>query len=475
MNPPSSPFSPTRPSRLILHQSSLSEAQTNLRLSSRRLRLYASETDNNTQKNDRNETDYLRASSDTGNTPRKAPDSAKNKCLSHDSSERPNSPNTPSPVSSRANRFWSDLDLWQDREDNVASEKASNLKPNWLKQDGGPSYDSYSLNSVPEVWKPPKPRKPTFLTASGSTVFDAAPNPSENAQYLPTLTIKGKDQKDLRLPRGYIWSSSPSNLHKVPKIRLNVNRATRKEADTTQNVKPRGQARKVIWRPSLRPAPYRAPVETCQLPVHDPERPFPMPIPTMDKLPLCLENLEYQSLDGQEKDKGGESLLLRFKRKAFEFSLVIFSLDVIEHPAQLSGPDSHLLRVGIRWSITPLNSASTQHCERETAPEVPADDTVNLLRLRLAVPVLLLHAASVITATTQRLRYPKVLTTIVRFVTALVFLLAIITLWVSDKLRSNTTPGSNKIEAKSENAMTVPCAVDHGQIVLPSFLSGREV
>lgn len=397
-----------------------------------RLRLYASETGNDAEKNERNETDKYRASSDTYSTPHEAPDLSIDKCFSYNANEQSSALSTPSPASSRANRFWSDLDSWQDR-DTVASETTSNLKPVWLKED---SYDSHSLNSIPEVWKPPKPRKPSFLTASGSTVFDTTPNPSENTQY-PTYTGLGaeKDQQDTKLSLHGPQSPLSSGVYKPRKICLNVNHAMRKQGNT-RNEKYRGQARKIIWRPSLRPALYRAPVETYQLLVDDPERPFPMPIPTMDKLPLRWESLKYRSLDGQEtdrSDKRGDNLLLRLSKKVFELALVTFSLDEFEHSGQ-SSESSSLFRVGFRLSVSPLNANPSIH-ERGVV-----DDAVNLLRLSFAVPALLLRAISLIVVTTQSLRSSKV-TTVVRFITALLILLIVMIVWMCDKLRSGTTSG----------------------------------
>ena len=446
MNPrssPSSAFSPTQPPRLILHQCSLSEAQTQLRVSPGRLRLYASETGNDAEKNERNETDKHRASSDTYNTPHEAPDISIDKCSSYNANEQSSPLTTPSPASSRATRFWSDLDSWQDR-DTAASETTSNLKPVWLKED---SYDSHSLNSIPELWKPPKPRKPSFLTASGSTVFDTTPNPSENAQY-PIYTGLGaqKDQQDTKLSLHGPQSPLSSGVYKPRKICLNVNHAMRKQWNT-RNEKYRGQTRKIIWRPSLRPALYRAPVETYQLPVDDPERPFPMPIPTMDRLPLRWESLKYRSLDGQEmdrSDKRGENSLLRLSKKVFELALVTFSLDEFEHSGQ-SSESSSLFRVGFRLSVMPLNTAKSPNHERGVVSGVPVDDAVNLLRLSFAVPVLLLRAISLIVITTQSLRSSKVLTTLVRFITALLILLVVTIVWMCDKLRSGTASGWKSI------------------------------
>ncbi|EYE93591.1 uncharacterized protein EURHEDRAFT_138686 [Aspergillus ruber CBS 135680] len=436
MNPrlsPSSPFSPTRPSRLILHQCSLSEAQTQLRVSPGKLRLYASETGNNAEKNEHNETDKYRTSSNTYNTPHKAPGLSISKCFSHDANEQSSARSTPSPASSPTNRFWSDLGSWQDR-DKVASETTSNLKPVWLEED---SYDSHSLNSIPELWKPPKPRKPSFLTSSGSAVFDNTPNPSENAQY-PTYTSLGgeKDQQDTKSSFHGPQFSLSSGVYKPSKICLNVNHARRKQWNT-KNEMYRGQARKIIWRPSLRPALYRAPAETYQLPVDDPERPFPMPIPTMDKLPLHWESLKYRSLDGQEmdrSDKRDENLTLHLSKKVFELALVTFSLDEFEHSGQTSESNS-LFRVGFRLSVSPLNANSPIN-ERGVI-----DDAVNLLRLSFAVPALLLRAISLIVITAQSLRSSKVLTTIVRFITALLILFVITIVWMCDKVRLGTVSG----------------------------------
>ena len=61
---PPSPFSPTRPSRLILHEFSLDEAQTKLRLSPKRLRLYASDTTHDAQQSDHHTTNDYRGSRD---------------------------------------------------------------------------------------------------------------------------------------------------------------------------------------------------------------------------------------------------------------------------------------------------------------------------------------------------------------------------------------------------------------------------
>lgn len=432
---PSSPFSPTRPPRLILHQFSLSEARTQLRVSPGRLRLYASETGDDAEKNEHNETDKYRASSDTYSAPHEAPDLSIDKCFSYNANAQSSALSTPSPASSCANRIWSDLDPWQDT-DTVAPETTSNLKPVWLKED---SYDSHSLNSIPEVWKPPKPRKPSFLTASGSTVFDTTINPSENAQS-STYTGLGleKGQQDTKSPLHGPQSPLSSDAYKPRKICLNVHHATRKQWNT-RNEKYRGQARKIIWRPSLLPAPCRAPVETYQLPVDDPERPFPMPIPTMDKLPLRWESLKYRSLDGQEtdrSDKRGDNL--RLSKKVFELALVTFSLDEFEHTARLS-ESSSLFRVGFRLAVTPLNTAKFPNCERVVLG-VP-DDAVNILRLSFAVPVLLLRAIYLIVVATQSLRSSKVLTTVVRFIMALLILLIVMIVWVCDKLRSGTTSG----------------------------------
>lgn len=430
MNPPSSPsspFSPTRPSRLILHQCSLSEAQTQLRVSPGRLRLYASEADNDAQRNERNETNTPPASS-AYSTPCKSPDLPIDKSFSYDAKEEPSGLKTPSPVSYRANRFRLDLDSLD-----ITSGTASNLKPVWLKED---SYDSHSLNSIPEVWKPPKPRKPSFLIAPGSTVFDTMPNPSENAQY-PTYTGLGaeQDQQDTKLPLS-------SGAYRPRKICLDVNQATRKQGGTGVG-RSRGQARKIIWRPSLRSAPYRTPAETYQILIDDPERPFPMPIPTMDKLPLRWESLKYRSLDGQETDRSderGDNLLLCLSKKVFELALVTFSLDEFEHSGQ-SSESSSLFRVGFRLSVTPLKTSNFPNREQRVISGFPVDDAVNLLRLRFAVPVLLLRAISLITATAQSLGSSKGLTTIVRFITALFVLLVITVVWMCDKLRLNATSG----------------------------------
>lgn len=212
-----------------------------------------------------------------------------------------------------------------------------------------------------------------------------------------------------------------------------------------QNGKPRRPARKVIWRPSLRPAPHRSPETAYKLPIDDPERPFPFPIPTMDKLPLRVESSVDRSMDGREQNPNVkvESILSRLKiiwDKAKDLALVTLSLHEFVQPVQ----PSYAFRMGVRWSITSLDTPNSHNNELRPVSTVPMGDATSLLQIKLVVPVLLLRAISLIAAAAQGPKSPKALSTIGKFMKALVSFVVISTLWLLKEFRSNATSGQKE-------------------------------
>lgn len=218
---PLSPFSPTRPSRLILHEFSLDEAQTKLRLSPKRLRLYASDTTHDAQQSDHaTDNQRLPVWDRHARMPLESPiDNYPHASLNGLQSPR----TTSSPVSGPTSHRPFEFELHQERNNYAALE--GDLKRRQLNGNCS-SYDSHRLDSAPEAWKPPKPRKPSFLsvTASESTVFDAAENNAENAHH-GTYTGLGKDQQDARLPLNNSQFSPSSKSKERSNIRLNINYA----------------------------------------------------------------------------------------------------------------------------------------------------------------------------------------------------------------------------------------------------------
>ena len=448
---PPSPFSPTRPSRLILHEFSLDEAQTKLRLSPKRLRLYASDTTHDAQQSDHHTTNDYRGSRDMdvdklqellvrdqhGGMPLGFPIG---KCL-YSQNERQSPRTTSLPVSNPTSHQPSEFELRQEKSNHVAPE--GDLKRRRLNGNGS-RYGSHSLDSVPKTWKPPKPRKPSFLsvTASESTAFDTAENNAENAHH-GTYTGFEKNQQYARLPLSNVRFSPSSKPHERSHIRLNISHAVgnKKSSSTNeQQGKTRRPARKVIWRPSLRPAPYRSPETTCKLPIDDPERPFPFPIPTMDKLPLRMESTMDQSMYGKEQNpnvKHIKNILSRLKKialiwdKVKGLALVTVSLHEFVQPVQ----SSYAFRVGVRWSIISLNTPNSHDNERQLVSIVPTEDAVSLLQVKLIVPVLLLRAISLIAAAAQGPKSPKALSTIGRFAKALASFVIIPILWLLKEFR----------------------------------------
>ena len=441
---PASPFSPTCPSRLILHEFSLDEVQTKLRLSPKRLRLYASDTTHDAQQSDRTTDDYRVSHHMDVDKLQELPHVGlpigfpSDKCLY---SPRTTSLPFSNPTSHRPSKF----ELRQEKHNYVALE--GDLKRRPLNGNCS-SYDSHSLDSATRTWKPPKPRKPSFLsaTASESTVFDTAENNAENA-YHGTYTGLEGDQQGARLPLNNVQITPSSKPHERSHIRLNISHAVgnKKSSSTNeQQGKTRRPARKVIWRPSLRTAPYRSPETTCKLPIDDPERPFPFPIPTMDKLPLRMESTMDQSMYGKQQNpnvKHIENILSRLKKialiwdKVKGLALVTVSLHEFVQPVQ----SSYAFHVGVRWSIISLHTQNSHNKERQLVSIVPMEDAIRLVQIKLIVPVLLLRAISLIAAAAQGPKSPKALLTIGKFAKALASFAIISILWLLKELRSNAT------------------------------------
>lgn len=165
---PPSPFSPTRPSRLILHEFSLDEAQTKLRLSPKRLRLYASDTTHDVRQNDHTIDDH-RVSCDMNvdklqGLPVRNPLGFPIHKYPHNSLNRRQSPRATSSLDPTSHQP-SEFELRQEKSNHLAPE--GELKRRRLHSNGS-GYDSHSLDSVSKTWKPPKPRKPSFLSVTAS-------------------------------------------------------------------------------------------------------------------------------------------------------------------------------------------------------------------------------------------------------------------------------------------------------------------
>lgn len=441
----SSPTTPTSPPpRLILHEWSLGKAQTELRSSPKRLRLYASDTTYDAQEN-RHETGN-RASYDVfddesqglseGKPPARSPFELPDKYLfPDDPDERLDSCGMLSPATC-ASRQSSELDLWDDRTENiVVSETTGWPKPIRLKSADSSCYDSHSLNSSPGAWKPPKPRKPSFLTASGSNVFDTSSVVPGNAEY---RTYSGT-----RPPKrvGYL------KRHLVSNFRSNANGAYGSDlVINNQQGKSRTSPRKVVWRPVLRPSPHRSPERAFQLPLDDPERPFPMPIPTMDKLPLLSGSTTCRPIDhGKEQDRRVKPVesLSNFEKASVIWSklkvlaLVTFSLHEFRHPVQCSESRSHIFRIGLRWSVTLLKTDSSRTHEQPADSAVPIDGGVDIVHFNVILPAVLLRATGLIADVTQSSKFRKILATVVNFMKVVFFLIVISTLWILKGFRLN--------------------------------------
>ena len=245
---PPSPFSPTCPSRLILHEFSLDEVQTKLRLSPKRLRLYASDTTHDAQRSDRTTDDYRVSHHMDVDKLQELPHVGlpigfpSDKCLY---SPRTTSLPFSNPTSHRPSKF----ELRQEKHNYVALE--GDLKRRPLNGNCS-SYDSHSLDSATRTWKPPKPRKPSFLsvTASESTVFDTAENNAENA-YHGTYTGLEGDQQGARLPLNNVQITPSSKPHERSHIRLNISHAVgnKKILQKSNKVNSGGQQEKLSGNP----------------------------------------------------------------------------------------------------------------------------------------------------------------------------------------------------------------------------------
>lgn len=171
-----------------------------------------------------------------------------------------------------------------------------------------------------------------------------------------------------------------------------------------------------------------------------------MPIPTMDKLPLLSGSATCRSIKhGKEQNRRVRPVgsLSNFEKahliwgKLKELALVTLSLHEFERPKQCSDPESHIFRIGLRWSVTPLKTDGSQTYEQPVDSAFPIDGVVDTVHFNVILPVVLLRGTGLIAAVTQSSKFPKAMATMVHFVKVVCFLVVISTLWILKRFRLN--------------------------------------
>lgn len=423
---PSSHFSFARPSRLLLDESSLGEAQTKHRFSPNTMRLYMSNALDDTMKN-RHE--------------------AANRIPCYvDDTELHGSP---------ANSvFYRQLKAGSGS-DESNTESAMARMP---KDDSGSdsSCGGRSFNSAVETWRPPKPAKPFFLSAPRSFSFDNISSDPENAQYTTDIFPgREKDGGEIgHLVHG-LQSSPPPEPRTPFRTTLSVNRATRSEVDRTlkrQQGKPRVPVRESIWRQPLQSTSHCSPDRLpFTLPIDDPERPFPHPIPTIDRLPLRTKNAvcsQSEKEKGQAKSVESNEGFFSHPKEAFldwvktrSFALVSFSLYGPTGEGELkslsSKSNSYVLCVGTMWSTFGDINAYTKDHRRQNVSRFPKEEPACLLRISIIIPAILLRIMTTNGVAVRDYRVSNVLAMVARKLKALFLLVTIFILLALDEIRYN--------------------------------------
>ena len=434
----SSPFSPTRSSKLVLDESSLSEAQAKLRLSPGRFQFYASDA-----------SDDASGSYHEVASPR----------FLHDVEDA----KLQGPPAGSNFRRPPETEMGLDKS-HMASVIARLPKDD---TDDDLSNGGCSINSVLDTRKPQKPRKPSFLAVARFSSFDNTSNAPDNVQYATGISSdRRKDGEEMGQAVQGDQSSPPSKVNKPLRIRLNVNRATilkDNRIPRDRHGKPQSTTRRTIWRQSLQSTPHRNPEKPLfKLPLDDPERPFPFPIPTVDKLPLLPKRTVHQPVKakGQAADIDGVGRLFAHSKekimiwiKSRKVAFVSLSLYGPEHSGQVQSlsfweSESYMLRVGTRWTVIPIGNVSS-HNQIASEP-LPMEGAVNLLQINIVMPVLVLRAIALIGAAIQGPQLPILLPTVVKFgktfflFVVLAKLLTLKEIWLNMASRQNQ--GGNRAE-----------------------------
>lgn len=426
----SSPFSPTRPSKLLLDESSLSEAQAKLRLSPKRFHFYASDESDGALENH-----YEVAN------PRPFQGIDDTKLLG-------------SPAGSNFRRpFKTEVGL---DESDITSVMA---RPPKDDTDDDSSCGGRSFNSILDTWKPRKPRKPSFLTAPKSSNFDSTSNSPGNVQYTGVSPGWGKNEEETGQAVQGPPSSPPPKVSKPPRIRLSVNRPKLPKVNPIPRDhlgKPQNTTRKIIWRQYLQSTLYRNPEKPLfKLPLDDPERPFPFPIPTMDKLPLLPECTACQPVEAKEQAGNVDSidgLFAHFKEKLIvwiksrKVALISLSLYGNGRLAQMqllssSESKSYVCCLGTRWSVIPIGNVASYS---QVVPGLPMEETVNLLQINIVMPALVLHVIGLIGAAIQHPKLPILLPMVARFVKTLFSFIMLAILLAFKEIRLSITSRQNQ-------------------------------
>lgn len=419
---PSTHFSPGRPSRLLLDESSLGEAQTKLRSSPNRMDVYMSEAHGDTLKNRHetaNPTPYY--TDDTG-----LQGSSAYSAFCHQSEEGLGS-----------------------EEDNIELTVARIPEDT---NDGDSSCAGRSSNGTLKTRRPLKPAKPFFLCAPRSFSFDNMSIDPENFQHASVSDPKknGEEREQLIHDPN---PSLPSNPRTPSRTRLSVNRATRSGSVRTlkrQQGKSRISARGGIWHPPLVSTSHCNPERLpFKLPIGDPQRPFPHPIPTIDRLPLRTESEECSRLEKEkERAKNADSNngIFTYPKEAFlnwiktrSFALVSFTLygPIREGKAQPlpSKRNSYVFCVKTMWSTFDDISTYSKVHGRAKTPQFPKEEPVSLLQISIIVPALLLRIVTLDGVTFRDIRVSTILSVMVRKLKTFFMLVAIFMLLGLDGIR----------------------------------------
>lgn len=426
----SSPFSPTRPSKLLLDESFLSEAQAKLRLSPKRFHFYASD------ESDGNPENHYEVAS-----PRSFRGIDDTKLLGSPAESNFRCP------------FKTEMGLDESDITSVIARLPKN------DTDDDSSCGGRSFNSILDTWKPRKPRKPSFLTAPKFSSFDSTSNIPRNVQYTGVFPGWGKNEEETGQAVQGFPSSPPPNASKSPRIRLSVNQQNLPKDNhilRDQHGKPQNTTGKIIWRQSLQSTPYCNPEKPLlKLPLDDPERPFPFPIPTMDKLPLlpeCTARLPVEAKEQAGDVDSIDGLFAHFTEKlvvwikSTKVALVSLSLYGNEHLAQVqslssSESKSYMFCLGTRWSIIPIGNVASY---TQVVPRPPMEETVNLLQINIVMPVLVLHVIGLIGAAIQHPKLPILLPMVARFVKTLFSSVILATLLAFKEIRLSIITGQNQ-------------------------------
>lgn len=420
----SSHVSLARPSRLLLDESSLSEAQTKLRFSPHRTHLYMSDALGGTMKN-RHEV--------ANRTPSYVDDTELQR--------------------STANSAFCGRIKAGPGFDKTNTEMTMARMPK-ENSDGNPSCSGNSFNNAVETWRPPKPAKPFFLCAPRSVGFDYMTSDPENFQYtgndFPGPKKNGEETGQL------IHGLQPVPLPKprTPfRTQLSVNRVTRSDFNHTlkcQQEKPRIPVQETVRRQPQQAISSGSPDRLLfKLPIDDPKRPFPHPIPTIDRLPLRTEGAECSQ---PEKEKGlikgieSNEGFLSYPKEAFlnwikmrNFALVSFSLykPMGEEAAQSlsSKGNSYMFYVVTMWSTLGDISTYTKDHGRPNTSRFPIEKPARLLQINIIVPALLLRIVNPDGVTVQCYRFSAILSMVARKLKTLFMLFAIFVLLALDEIR----------------------------------------